>query len=183
MSRVLKRGMRDPPRTTIINRIITLNEKRLVRPLRVLEIPTMIRVRLHGVGLAFAVWIDQGGWDEVAVGDGIGVCEGEGISEDGFDGTPDLEDLKVSIGVICRKREERGRAYVDDLETLLEKLVGFIWEVVLDAIFGRFIGLVDVDSLAWATEGGRPIASILGGTANRVVKDEDSISSSSVRIY
>jgi hypothetical protein len=91
--------------------------------------------------------------------------------------------LGVSTGVISVEGEERWWTHIDDLEAFLEKLVGFIWEVVLHSILGRFIGLVDVDSLAWATEGGRPIASILGGTANRVVKDEDSISSSSVRIY
>lgn len=77
------------------------------------------------------------------------------------------------------RRKERGTD-VDDLETLLEQLVGFFWEVVLDAIFGCFIGLVDVDSLAWATEGSGPIASILGGTTNRMVKDEDSVGSSAV---
>jgi hypothetical protein len=92
VSRVLKRSMRDPPRTTIINRIITLDEKRLVRSLSILEVPAMVWVWLHCVGLAFAVGIDQGGWDEVAIRDGIRVCESEGVSEDGLDWTPDLGD-------------------------------------------------------------------------------------------
>jgi hypothetical protein len=83
--------MRDPPRPSIINRIIALNKQRLIRPLRILEVPAMARIRLDDVRLAAPVGVDQCGRDEVAVGDGVRVGEGEGVAEDGFNGAPDLK--------------------------------------------------------------------------------------------
>jgi len=88
---ILKRTMRNPPRAAVINGIITLNKQRLIRSLRILKVPPMSRIWLDGVRLAFAVRVDQCSGDEVTVGHGMGVCKGERISEDGFDGTPDLE--------------------------------------------------------------------------------------------
>jgi len=50
----------------------------------------MIRIRLHCVGLAFAVGVDEFGGDEVVVGYGVRVGEGERVTEDSFNGAPDL---------------------------------------------------------------------------------------------
>ena len=38
-----------------------------------------------------------------------------------------------------------GSTYVDDLEAVLEELLGLVGEVVRDALEGGFVGLVDVD--------------------------------------
>lgn len=91
MSRILKRRMRDPPRAPIIERIVAFDEQRFIGLLRVLEVPPMVRIRLDGVRLALAVWVDQRCGDEVAVWHGVCVGNGERISEDGLDGTPDLQ--------------------------------------------------------------------------------------------
>jgi hypothetical protein len=82
--------MWNPPRATIIHGIITLDKEWLIRPLSILKVPSMIRVRPDCVRLALAVWIDQCGGNEVAVWHGMGVCKTEWISEDGLDGTPNL---------------------------------------------------------------------------------------------
>jgi hypothetical protein len=83
--------MRNPPRTTIINRIITLNEQRLIGPLGILKVPTMIWIRLHSISFALTVWIDQCSGDKITVRHGMGVRKGKRISEDGLDGTPNLQ--------------------------------------------------------------------------------------------
>jgi hypothetical protein len=83
--------MRNPPRATIIDRIIALDKQRLIRPLRILKVPSMIRIRLDSVRLALAVRIDQRSGNKVAVRHGMGVRKGERISEDGLDGTPNLQ--------------------------------------------------------------------------------------------
>jgi len=150
MSRIGKRSMRNPPRATIINRIVALDKKGLVRSLCVLEVPPMAWIRLDGVRLAFAVGIDQRGGDEVAVRHGVGVCESERISEDGLDGTPD----------------------VDDLKTLAQKLVCLIREVVPDTVLRGSIGLVDVNSFSRPAELGGSIAEICRCTADGMIEDE-----------
>jgi hypothetical protein len=50
--------------------------------------------------------------------------------------------------------------------------------VVLDAILGGFVGLVDVNSFSWATELGGSVADILGCTADCMVEDENASGSS-----
>jgi len=100
--RIHKRRMRDPPRAPIINGIVTLDEQRLVGPLRVLEIPLVVGVGLDGVGLALAVGVDQLGGDEIGVGYGVSVGQGEGVSEDGFDGAPDIDDLEALLEELVR---------------------------------------------------------------------------------
>lgn len=70
--------------------------------------------------------------------------------------------------------------YVDDLEALLEKLVGFIGEVVPDTVHGGVIRLVDVDSACWAAELAGDVADISGCAANCVIEDENTGCSSAV---
>lgn len=82
--------MRNAPRAPILKRIIALDEQRFVGPLGVLEVPAVIGVRLDRVRLPLPVWIDQLGGDQIAIGYGMRVGKGEGISEDGFDWAPDL---------------------------------------------------------------------------------------------
>lgn len=69
---ILKRRMRHPSRAPIIHRIKALDKQRLVGPLRVLEIPLVLRVGLDSVRLAGAVGVDERDGDEIAVGDGVG---------------------------------------------------------------------------------------------------------------
>ena len=91
MSRIHKRSMRNPSCKTIIQRIITLDKQRLIRPLGILEIPTMIRVWFDCVRLSRTVRVDQRSGNKVAVRHGMGVRKGKWISKDGLDGTPDLD--------------------------------------------------------------------------------------------
>jgi hypothetical protein len=59
MSWIHKRRMRNSPLATIIQRIIALDEQRLIMPLRIFKVPSMVRIRLDRVRLALAVGIDQ----------------------------------------------------------------------------------------------------------------------------
>jgi hypothetical protein len=83
--------MRNPSCTTIIQRIIALDKQRLIRPLGILEVPTMIWVRFDGVRLSCTIRVDQRSGNKVAVRHGMGIRKGKRISEDGLDGTPDLK--------------------------------------------------------------------------------------------
>jgi hypothetical protein len=91
MSRIHKSSMRNPSCTAVIQRIIALDKQRLIRPLGVLEVPTMVRIWLDCVRLSRAVRIDQRSRNKVAVRHGMSVRQGERISEDGLDGAPDLK--------------------------------------------------------------------------------------------
>jgi hypothetical protein len=90
MRRIRKRTMRNPPCPSIIHRIKALDEQGLIRSLRILKVPLMFWIRLDGECLPLTVWIDQRGGNEITFWHGMGVGEGEGVAEDGFDGTPDL---------------------------------------------------------------------------------------------
>jgi hypothetical protein len=90
MSKIHKRSMRNPSCTTIIQRIKALDKQRLIRPLGILEVPTMIWVRFDGVRLTRTVRVDQRSGNKVAVRHGMGIRKGKRISEDCLDGTPDL---------------------------------------------------------------------------------------------
>jgi hypothetical protein len=70
--------------------------------------------------------------------------------------------------------------YVDDLVALLEKLVSFIGEVVLNTVLRGTIGLVDVYPACRAAELAGDVADIGGRTANCVVEDENARCSSAV---
>jgi hypothetical protein len=83
--------MWNPPCATIIQRIVTLDKKRLIRPLSILEVPSMIRIWLNRVCLAFTVRINERSWNKVALWHGMGIRNGEWIFEDGLDGAPDLQ--------------------------------------------------------------------------------------------
>jgi hypothetical protein len=70
--------------------------------------------------------------------------------------------------------------YVDDLVALLEKLVDFIGEVVLNTVLRGTIGLVDVYPACRAAELAGDVADIEGSAANCVVEDENARCSSAV---
>ena len=89
MSRIPEGAVGVPP-GAILEGIIALEEQRLVGLLSILEIPPMVRVRLHHPRLVSAVWIHPCSGNEVAVGHGTGVCDRERVPEDGLDGTPNL---------------------------------------------------------------------------------------------
>lgn len=91
MRRIRERSMRNAPRAAVIDRVIALDEQRLVGPLRILEVPSVAWIRLDGERLALAVWVDQRSGDKVAFRHGVGVCEGERVSEDRLDGAPNLQ--------------------------------------------------------------------------------------------
>lgn len=60
--------VRDPPRTSIIPRVKALDQRHLIRALRVLIVPAMIGVRLHHVRLAGAIRVNEVSAEEILVG-------------------------------------------------------------------------------------------------------------------
>lgn len=54
-------------------------------------------VRFDGVRFAFTVWVDEFYGDEVAIRNGMGVCDGEGVFVDCFYGAPDVDDLVATL--------------------------------------------------------------------------------------
>ena len=97
VSRILKGRVRCPPRH-VPARVAAFDEKDLVRPLLVLEVPPVLRGRLHSPGLALVVVVDDAGGDEVFLCDGGGVCDGQGVFVDRFDRAPGLHTHVVRQG-------------------------------------------------------------------------------------
>lgn len=77
----------EPP---FLSRIKTLDERDLVRPLRILEIPSVVWVRFDRVRLALASRVDQPHADQVRVRNRVAVGDGEGVLIDCLDWAPDL---------------------------------------------------------------------------------------------
>lgn len=168
--RVNKSGMRHAPRSSVELGVVTLDQGNLIDILAVEVIPLVLVVGADGVRLALAGWVDQTDADEVGVRDTVGVGDGEGILEDLFDGTPDVDDL-VAGG---------------------EELVGFGGEVVWDTAPCCCVRLIDVDAVDWATEVDlrwwlravssrrRAGTSVLGSSTDRMIKNVDTRCTGSV---
>ena len=74
---IRKRRVRHPPgNSLLLFGVEALDQRHLVRPLRILEVPSMSGVWLDGEGLACAVGVDEGRADEVRFRDRVGVCYG-----------------------------------------------------------------------------------------------------------
>jgi hypothetical protein len=91
--------------------------------------------------------------------------------------------VRVSNRFVSYGERDKEWTYVDDLKALLEKLVGLIWEVVLDTVLGCTVGLVDVNSFPGTAELYGPVADIGGCAADCVVEDEYSSCSSAAERY
>lgn len=102
--------------------------------------------RTYTQRLASAMRIDEFDGNELIVENRVGCCDAQWVFEDGLDRPP----------------------HIDDLEAAFEESLGFIGEVVGHPFRGSRIGLIDVYSLDWASEGlrdwdgDRPLAYILG---------------------
>lgn len=148
--RIHKRRMRDPARPTIRLGIETLDQRHQIRRLCIAVVPLNPRIGLHAQGLPLAVRVDQLDRNEVRLRDGVGVCHGERVLEDGADRAPDVHNLVP----------------------VLQKLGRVVGEVVADAVGSCWVGLVDVDALDGAAEGILG-AGVAGRAADGVVEDED----------
>ena len=151
-----ERAMRRPPSPPIQLRIKTLNQHDLPRRLLPKIKPAMTQIRTNRKSLPDTVRVNQLHRQKVIFGHGRSVRDSERVFADGFDGTPD----------------------VDDLVAAFEEALGVGGEVVLDALGAGFVGLVDVDALNGAAEGfgvvGRVGDTLVGGlAADGVVEDED----------
>lgn len=73
-----------------LQRVEALDEHDLVGRLGVLEEPAVGGGGPDGPRLAVVVRVDRLRGDEVAVGHGAGVSDGEGVLVDSLDGAPDL---------------------------------------------------------------------------------------------
>lgn len=113
----------------------------------------MVRVRTNCKSLPHPIRIDELHGQQVLFGHGGGDRDPERVLADGFDGTPD----------------------VDDLVAAFKEALGVGGEVVLDALGASFVGLVDVDALHGAAEGLGGVCEALVGrlAADGVVEDGD----------
>lgn len=87
--------MRRAPRRHRRVRVEALDQQHLVRPLPVLEVPPVARVRLDRPRLVPVARVDDGRRDEVRVRDRGRVSYGQGVFEDGLDGAPELWVLRL----------------------------------------------------------------------------------------
>lgn len=124
-----KRTMRHPPRPPIRLTIKALNQRNLARTLLKQIMPLMtsraLLTRPHSISLSSPMRIDQFNRYEFIIRDGIGGCDAQGVFQNRFDGSPD----------------------VDYLEAAFQKSGGFVGEVVGYAVRGGGVGLVDVHPL------------------------------------
>ena len=148
-----KRTVRHPPSPPIQLRIKTLDQENLRRRLLPKIEPAMMQVRTDGKSFPDPIRVDQLHGQKVLVGHGRSVRHAERIFADGFDGTPD----------------------VDDLVAAFEEALGVGGQVVLDAVGAGFVGLVDVDALDGTAEGFGAVGRVLvrGWAADGVVEDGD----------
>ena len=117
--------MRRSPRSSIRFRIKTLDQRDFIRPLPVQKVPSMLFVWSDGEGLANSVGVNELHGDEVAIGYRCSVGDGKGVFEDGFDGTPNIDDLIAAF----------------------EELIGFLGEVITHTVGANFIALIDMHTL------------------------------------
>ena len=151
-----ERRMRHPSRASIKLTVETLDQHNFLRRLSICVEPLMFRIWSDRKRLTLTIRIDQGHRDQVSVRHAISLCDGERVAVNGFDGTPDVDDLVAGF----------------------EQLISEIGQVMGDAGFGGAVGLVDVDSIDWAAERLRWVAHVFLGAADGVVEDEDAAGSS-----
>lgn len=95
--RIHKRRMRNPSRSPIQLRIKTFDQCHNIGSLSIAIIPFVLPVWLDGVRFTLAVGVDEFYGDEVAVGYGMGVCDGERVFVDCFYGAPDVDNLVAPL--------------------------------------------------------------------------------------
>ena len=119
--------MRREPRPVRL-RVVALDQRDLLGGLSTQVVPLeLVRgVVIDSVDPACAIGVNEVDGDEVVRAEGAPVGECEGLVGDGVgDGPPD----------------------VDDADARLEEAGGVLGEVVLDALNGSPVGLVDMDAL------------------------------------
>ena len=157
--------MRRPPRPPVRLGIKTLDQRDLIRPLPVQEVPPMLLARPDGKRLPHPIRVDELHGQKVAVGHGARVGDAERVFEDGLDGPPD----------------------VDDLNAALKEALRFLGKVAIDTIEACFVGLVNMHALDGPSErlGFYSILAIKGVfrlATDCVVEDEDLGCAGAVRL-
>ena len=124
-SHIRESGMRRQPRPVRL-RVVALDERDLVGGLAGEMPPLVLRVVAHAVRATGAVRVYEVHGHEVTLVEVPPVGDRQWLVRDRMvDGPPD----------------------VDDADAGLEEAVGLVGEVVLDALDGGLVGLVDVDTL------------------------------------
>jgi hypothetical protein len=90
----------------------------------------MAWVWFHRIRLSLPGRIDQCCTDEITVRYGVSICDAERVLVDCLDRTPD----------------------VNKLEAFFYELIGFFWEVMVYAVTGCPVRLIDVNAADGATE-------------------------------
>jgi hypothetical protein len=101
----------------------------LVRPLAILIVPLVLRIRQNRVRLATSIRIYQSSAEQIAVWDRMRICHAKRILVDGLDWSP----------------------HVDDLESLLQKPFRLIGQMMKNTLLGGRVRLVDMHSADWTT--------------------------------
>jgi hypothetical protein len=86
--------VRDTSSSSIVETVVALDQRHLVRSLSILEVPPVARVGLDTVRLTDTVRVYESGRDKVRVWNGVGVCHGQGVLVDCFDRPPDLDYVR-----------------------------------------------------------------------------------------
>ena len=126
----MERRVRRQP-SPVRLRVVTLDQRDLLRSLSTQIVPLeLVRwVIVHSINRARAVWVDEFDGDEVGGIEGAPIGDGERLVGDGVgDGTPD----------------------VDSADAGLEETGGVVGEMVLDALDGGLVGLVDMNCFLYA---------------------------------
>ena len=112
----------------------------------------MSRIVLHSIGFAFPIRIDQLGDYQAVIAHAVCLCNGKRITLNGLDGSPNI----------------------DDLNAVLQQLVGILGEVVRDAGLCGGIRLINVYALDRAAESLRCVDLVLprGLATNGVVENK-----------
>lgn len=155
---VNKGSVRHTTGSSINLRIKAFNKSHQIRSLAIAVIPLNIRIWLDAICLTLAVRVNESDRYKVTIRDGVCICHGQWVLQDGLDWTPD----------------------VDDLVSALKELGCLIGEMVGDSALRRGVGLIDVYALDRSAKLGTD-GSVGLATADGVIEDEDAGGSRAVQ--
>lgn len=155
--RIDKGRVRDPPGPAIGLRIETFDQGDQVWGLSIPVVPLDIRIRLDRTCLPNPIRVYELDGEDIAVGYGMRVRDCQGALQYGFNGPPD----------------------VDNLISPLEKFRCILGEMIQDALLGRVVGLVDMDTLHRSSPLGLGNTIILGLSPDSVIENKHSRSTGS----
>lgn len=111
--------------------------------------PLDIGIWSHRTGLARTIGVNQRDRDDITIGNGMGIGDGQRILQDGLDGTPD----------------------VNYLESSLEELGCLVWKMIRHAASGCAVRLIDMNALDGSTQLCSRSIRVFGRTTDGMIED------------